>query len=160
MAHAGTGELAIAIGGVLFAARALANVSESYRGAGRVIAWRKSNHCSGRAGETRLPATFVPSAGAIYVSGRPLLDACGTQVFAAGRSIFSATSTSRSGGGEKLLLERRARGSGKSTLAALLLGLRTPERDRLLLAGYGSHRAWWRVAGACRRRPGFTRITF
>jgi len=129
----GTGELAIAIGGVLFAARALASVSESLAAAARaVIAWREIQPLFRAGAEAEPPEPYV-SPRRDLAEGAPLLDAQGLGFSRPGRSIFSDLDvTIRQG--EKLLLEG-ASGSGKSTLAALLLGLRTPERGRLLLAG-------------------------
>ena len=143
--------LAIGVGGVILAARALRNLVEGFeRLAGAAIAWERvqpfwraaarresvgPHGCSVSARATASIPDPAASPTNPLRNGRPLLDARDVVFCYPGRGepvlrgvdlqIFC---------GDRLLLEGSS-GGGKSTLAALLAGSRTPESGLLLFDG-------------------------
>jgi len=132
------GALAVGLGGVLLAYRALKQLAEgSAQIAGAWIAWQRVAPLSDAAasGQTGGPQSFlradteVSSLVEAYdltfrYPGRaePVLRGCSVKITK----------------GERFLLEGGS-GSGKSTLASLLTGLRAPESGLLLLGGLDRH---------------------
>ncbi len=128
--------IGIALGGILFAGRALASVTSSLAALGRaVIAWREIAPMFKSAAEVEPPSPFLPPS-ALRQEGAdavPLMEAAGvTFSYGARRVLDAADLVIQSG--ERLLLEG-ASGGGKSTLASLLVGIRTPQSGQVLLRG-------------------------
>lgn len=130
--------LAVGLGGVLLAYRALYRMATGLSHlAGAAIAWAQVAPLFDAATRTTdtvapLPAHHAPVRPAV---GQPLLEAHGLSFGYAGRGapvLDRCSFTIRAG--ERLLLEGPS-GSGKSTLAALLTGLRHPDAGLLLLGG-------------------------
>jgi ATP-binding cassette subfamily B protein len=134
--------LAISLGGILFAHRALGGISGGLSALARAgLAWRRVGEIF-RAGACA-PGTgpFIAHAtlnGTAAQAGAPLVDAS-QLVFGYDRSVPVLRGASlRIAPGERLLLQG-ASGGGKSTLAALLTGLRQPQSGLLLLNGLDRH---------------------
>lgn len=126
--------LAISLGGVLFAHRALGGLSGSFSLLARArIAW---DHVAPlfKAGAVK-PATapFLPAEAAL--GSGTLLDASGVgfRYRPQGDAVLRDVNL-RIGRGERVLLQGSS-GGGKSTLAALMVGLREPGAGLLLLNG-------------------------
>jgi ATP-binding cassette subfamily B protein len=147
---AGPAALAVGLGGVLLAARALARLAAGLAQlTGSVIAGRAVAplyHAAARA-EPAGPPGLAVAADPGAAPGSDLLEARGLTFTYAGRAdpvLRDATLTVRMG--ERLLLEG-ASGGGKSTLASLLAGLRSPSSGLLLAGGFDRHtlgRDGWR----------------
>jgi ATP-binding cassette subfamily B protein len=134
-----TGGIAVALGGILLGARALASLSGGLVSlAGAVIAWREISplfHAASRvepAGAAAFAAQLIGGGG---TDGHPVVEAH-ELVFRyrdRGTHILRGCNL-RVGRRDRLLLQGPS-GGGKSTLASLLTGLRTPESGLLLLHG-------------------------
>ena len=147
----GPSGLAIALGGILFAGRAINTICGGLAGLARAaVAWNKAAPLFLAAPRRRAATPFIPAhAARSSVAGTPVIDAHDL-VFSHGGGaeavIDGATLTIRPG--ERILLEGSS-GGGKSTLAALLAGLRSPDSGLLLLNGFDRHtlgEAWHRAA--------------
>lgn len=137
--------LAVAIGGVLLAYRALRRLAAGLTHlAGAAITWKQVAplfRAAARPEAVGLPAlVHAPrSASPSNGHGRRLLEAHNVVFRYGGRSepVLRGCSLQISAG-ERLLVEG-ASGGGKSTLAALLSGLRPPESGLVLLGGLDRH---------------------
>ncbi len=148
-----TASLAIGIGGVMFAGRALAGVASGMAAAARAgIAWREIGPLYRAAARMPKPGPFIPSdrISAGPGEGRASLIDAESLAYAypdqPGQVLKGASLTIEHG--ERLLLEGGS-GSGKSTLASLLVGIRTPQSGLLLLNGLDRHtlgESWHRFA--------------
>lgn len=141
--------LAIALGGMLLAARALGDISGGLAALARAaVAWKPV--------APLFDAACRPPAAAPFLNLEKLSDAAGPLIDAEGLNFRyraqgapvlrdAALKIER---GEHILLEGRS-GGGKSTLAALLAGLRQPDSGLLLLHGLDRHTLgdnWRRLA--------------
>ena len=143
------GALAVSLGGVLFASRALAQlVTGLSHLLGAAIAWQQVTlffHAAARP-EVSAPPAFAlalsPRAGESE-NGQPVLDARDLIFRHHGRvePVLRACSLQVCAG-DRILLEGPS-GGGKSTLASLLAGLRSPQSGLLLLQGLD-----WQTLGA------------
>ena len=143
------GALAVSLGGVLLASRALAQlVTGLSHLMGAAIAWQQVTlffHAAARP-EMSAPPAFAlalnPRAGESE-NGQPVLDARDLIFRHHGRvePVLRACSL-RICAGDRILLEGPS-GGGKSTLASLLAGLRAPQSGLLLLQGLD-----WQTLGA------------
>ncbi|MBI4911597.1 MAG: ABC transporter ATP-binding protein [Acidobacteria bacterium] len=124
-----TAALAVSLGGVLLAHRALRRLAASITQlAGAAIAWEAVRPMFSAAGV--LPAPPIPEDAPAAV----LLDAQDlAYAHAGGRPVLRGASL-RILSGDRLLLEGES-GGGKSTLAAVLVGLREPSSGLLLAGG-------------------------
>jgi ATP-binding cassette, subfamily B, bacterial len=132
-----TASLAIAVGGVLFAGRALGSVTSSLAALGRAaIAWREIGPIFKAASQTEPPPPFLPPSALREDAGRPtpLLDVAGVSFGYGGHKVLEAADLVIQAG-DRLLLEG-ASGGGKSTLASLLVGIRSPDSGQVLLRGH------------------------
>jgi ATP-binding cassette subfamily B protein len=133
------GKLAISLGGILLAFRALTSLVMGMRSiVEAMIAWEQVAPLFGAAARPQdaQPAAFaLPSGPVLPQDGQPLLVA--RDLFfryrESGRPVLRECSL-RVRKGDRLLLEGPS-GGGKSTLAALLSSLRVPESGLLLLWG-------------------------
>lgn len=139
-----TETLAIALGGVLLGARALAGLSTGLASAARaVIAWRKVEPLLRLAASPEPVPPFIPARHLMAAtgpeSGTPLIDAEDVTFRhdTNGRRVLDGASL-RIEHGERLLIEGPS-GGGKSTLASILVGLRVPESGLVLLNGLDRH---------------------
>ena len=145
------GQLAISLGGLLLAQRALSSIAGGLAGLGRAgIAWQQVRELF-HAGSTQeaqrpfMPMNRLPAPG----SGVPLVDARSVS-FAyrpEGAPVLDNVDLAILPG-ERILLEGSS-GGGKSTLASLLVGLRRPRSGLLLLGGLDRHTLgddWHRLA--------------
>jgi len=149
--------LAISLGGILFAHRALGGITGGLGSLARAaLAWKHVAPLFAAGSERATAGPFIPTAPASARPGR-LVDAS--------RLVFSHGRRGGGGGGggsdrvlrgvdlhiargDRILLEG-ASGGGKSTLAALLTGLRQPDSGLLLLDGLDRHTlgdGWHRLA--------------
>jgi ABC-type multidrug transport system fused ATPase/permease subunit len=136
--------LAVSLGGILLAARALGKLalSLSYF-MGAAIAWKQvalffhAGACPEGSGLSAFALTLGPRSEA--ERAQPILDARDLVFSYHGRSepILRACSLQISAG-DRILLEGPS-GGGKSTLASLLIGLRSPQSGLLLLQGLDRH---------------------
>lgn len=126
--------LAISVGGLLLAQRALAGLAQGLGSLARAaVAWRQVSalYAAGRRDPSRLPA--VADAGTT-AGATPLLEAQGLRfAHAEGHPVLQGVDLTIARG-DRLLLQGES-GSGKSTLAALLAGLRRPQAGLLLQGG-------------------------
>lgn len=149
-------ELAIGLGGMLLASRALTGVSGGLAALARAgIAWTQVAPLFHAA--KRKP-TLTPFASSSQIAGSGahegsavLLDASDLifRYRPQGEAVLRGVNLTIQSG-ERVLLEGSS-GGGKSTLAALLVGLRTPETGLLLLKGLDRHTLgedWRRLATA------------
>jgi len=130
---AGTAAVAISIGGLLFAHRALGGLSGGLASLARAaIAWQQVAplfHAGAVAPET------TPFVGATVSATGPLVDASQLVYrYREGGDAVLHGADLRIDAGERILLQGDS-GGGKSTLAALLVGLRQPTGGLLLLNG-------------------------
>ncbi|MEZ4663364.1 MAG: ATP-binding cassette domain-containing protein [Caldilineaceae bacterium] len=131
-------QIAISLGGILFAYQALTTIVLGFKSIVNArLAWEEIQtifHAATRAQPVSVPLNRLPNGDAngalppapilttrdiafrYHAQGRPVLQACNLEIF----------------GGERLLLEGPS-GGGKSTLAAILAGLRAPQSGLLLL---------------------------
>jgi ATP-binding cassette subfamily B protein len=149
-------DLAIALGGMLLAARALNGISGGLSALARAaVAWRQVSMFFAAARAAPAQGPFLAAAGpaprtAAGRHPRPVLvDArdLGFRYREAAHPVLRGAHLSIATG-ERILLEG-ASGDGKSTLAALLAGLRRPASGSLLLNGLDGHTLgadWHRVA--------------
>lgn len=144
--------LAVAIGGILFAGRAINTICGGIAGLARAaVAWNKAAPLLRAAGRPRQATPFIPSpsTGRAAPSHEPVIDAQELRFShdgAAQAVIEGASLTLRPG--DRMLLEGQS-GGGKSTFASLLSGLRAPDSGLLLLNGLDRHTlgaAWHRLA--------------
>ncbi len=129
--------LAIALGGILFAGRALGSVATSLAALGRaVIAWREIAPMFKAAAEVEPTPPFLPPSAFREgsASAVPLMEASGVSFSYGVRPVLDAADLVIHSG-ERVLLEG-ASGGGKSTLASLLVGIRTPDSGQVLLRGH------------------------
>jgi ATP-binding cassette subfamily B protein len=136
---AAPGDVAVALGGMLFAGRALTNISSGLSAVARAaVAWKQVAMFFGTtdAGAAREPFFHTVQAhdAGGGASGR-LIDArdLSFRYQPSGEPVLHAVDLSIARG-DRILLEG-ASGGGKSTLAALLVGLRRPASGSLLLNG-------------------------
>lgn len=146
LAHTGTGSdattsaaLAISLGGILFAHRALGGISAGLSSLMRAaLAWRRVGEIfdAARADPAAMP--YLPKPVAQQAAGptdAPLLQAQGLAYdYGNGAAPVLRGASLQIADGERVLLQG-ASGGGKSTLAALLVGLRQPTQGLLLLGG-------------------------
>ena len=133
---AGAGAMAVALGGVLFATRALGSVTASLAALGRAaIAWREIAPMFKAASERLAPGPLLARTAMRPGdrAGGPLIEASGLGFGYPHRPILKGANLTIAHG-ERLLLEGRS-GGGKSTLASLLVGTRNPHSGALLLNG-------------------------
>jgi ABC-type bacteriocin/lantibiotic exporter with double-glycine peptidase domain len=149
-------ELAIGLGGMLLASRALTGVSGGLAALARAgIAWTQVAplfHAAKRkptlapfASSSQIAGASAHEASAILMDASDLIFRYRPQGEAVLRGVNLTIQS-----GEQVLLEGSS-GGGKSTLAALLVGLRTPETGLLLLNGLDRHtlgEGWRRLATA------------
>lgn len=133
-----SGALAVSIGGILFAGRAINTVCVGMSGVARAaVAWRQAAPLFAAAAMKPEPSPFVPSAVLArgQAGGAPVVDAQGLFFShgGSGHAILNDASFAIRPG-DRMLLEGMS-GGGKSTLASLLAGLRTPQSGLLLLNG-------------------------
>jgi len=129
--------LAVALGGILFAGRALGSFTSSLAALGRaVIAWREIAPMFKAAAEVEASPPFLTSFAlrGDSVGAMPLMEAAGVSFTYGARPVLDSTDLVIQSG-ERLLLEG-ASGGGKSTLASLLVGIRTPQSGQVLLRGH------------------------
>ena len=148
------GMLAVSLGGIMVAQRALGNVAGGLAGIARAsIAWSQVGEFFHAARAEDAPQPFLTigqmGAGGTTLEKMPLVEANGLS-FRYGESgepvLKGVDLTIRRG--DRILLEG-ASGGGKSTLASLLSGLRAPGSGLLLLNGLDRHTLgdnWHRLA--------------
>lgn len=144
--------LAVAIGGILFAARALNTICSGLAGLARAaVAWTKVAPLFHAVKQPNRSAPFIlvqrgsaPSHGnAPVIEAQDLFFSHGN----GGPGVLEGASLTMHPG-ERILLEGHS-GGGKSTLASLLSGVRAPDSGLLLLNGLDRHTlgdAWHRIA--------------
>ena len=148
------GMLAISLGGIMVAQRALGNVAGGLAGIARAsIAWSQVGEFFHAARAEDAPQPFLTigqmGAGGTTMEKMPLVEANGLsfRYGASGEPVLKGVDlTIRRG--DRILLEG-ASGGGKSTLASLLSGLRAPGSGLLLLNGLDRHTLgdnWHRLA--------------
>jgi len=150
---AGAPDLAIALGGMLLANRALQSVAGGLAAISRAaIAWRQVSSLFRSADRNTSPAAFLSAAQTSPTHD----DARGTLVEASklvfryrekGEPVLRGIDLAVKRG-ERVLLEGSS-GGGKSTLAGLLVGLRNAESGLLLLKGLDRHtlgESWHKLA--------------
>ncbi|MEJ8834903.1 ABC transporter ATP-binding protein [Ramlibacter sp. AN1133] len=144
-------DIAVALGGMLLAGRALSGISSGVTALGRAaIAWKQVSAFFA-AGEEGGREPFLPASPGAGEEGAPrcLVDAreLSFQYQQAAKPVLHEIDLSIHHG-ERILLEGSS-GGGKSTLAALLTGLRVPASGSLLLDGLDRQtlgRNWHRLA--------------
>jgi len=139
LGSASRASLAVAMGGVILAFRALRKLVFGVASlSGATIAWRTIApifHAAARAEVPEGPEA-TPSRGALRDAARPIVDAAEI-VFRyrdRGEPVLRGVNL-RIHDGDRLLVEGSS-GSGKSTFGAILAGLRDPESGLLLLDGF------------------------
>jgi ATP-binding cassette, subfamily B, bacterial len=152
-------DLAIALGGMLLANRALYSISGGLAALSRAgIAWKQVSalfHSAQRKAPTEAflsTAQISPNAGGSAGAGAragTLVEASSIvfRYHANGEPVLQGVDLSVKRG-ERILLEGSS-GGGKSTLAALLVGLRQPESGLLLMNGLDRHtlgESWHKLA--------------
>jgi ATP-binding cassette subfamily B protein len=150
---ASAADLAIALGGMLLANRAMQGIAGGLAAISRAaIAWRQVSSLFRSADRKTSAAAFLSAAQiapAADRAGGPLLEAS-KLVFRyhdKGDPVLKGVDLAVKRG-ERILLEGSS-GGGKSTLAGLLVGLRNPESGLLLLNGLDRHTlgdSWHRLA--------------
>ena len=147
---ASTSAMAIAVGGMLLAYRALKRLVEGvWQLTGAAVAWERVSvlyHSAARPDLTGSPR-LTPSAGSPIVEGRELV-----YRYHARRDPVLHGCNLRISEGDRVVLEGPS-GGGKSTLVSLITGLRVPESGQLLVDGFdldslGSTRWRERIAAA------------
>jgi ATP-binding cassette subfamily B protein len=136
--HASTAAVAVSIGGVLLAYRALTRLSVGLNGlAGAVVAWQRAAKLFDTAARPESHAAVVwtpakPASGEV----RPTVLEAHNLIYRYGDRAQPALQNCslRIQAGERLLLEGPS-GGGKSTLGAVFTGLREPSSGLLLLHG-------------------------
>lgn len=135
---AGPGVLAISLGGILFAHRALSGVSGGLASLARAaVAWQHAAPLFRAGAVTNPAAPFMraPQSATGATGGTTLLDAHELQFgYRAGASPVLSGVSLQLGPRDRVLLAGPS-GSGKSTLAALLVGMRKPSAGLLLVGG-------------------------
>ncbi len=129
--------LAISIGGVLYAARALAQLASSATVlVDVVVGWRLVQPLFKAATrQERLGSPALLAAHEAPASGEPILEAREMAYHYPGRAVSVIHGVSlQIAAGERVLIEGPS-GGGKSTLGALMAGLREPTQGLLLLEG-------------------------
>jgi ATP-binding cassette subfamily B protein len=149
------GSLAIALGGMLLANRAMTGISGGLTAVARAgLAWSQVSALFHSARKAHDAGPFIPSAKSEPESGEPvapttLIDASSI-VFRYredGEPVLKGADL-KIERGDRILLEGSS-GGGKSTLASLLVGLREPTSGLLLLNGLDRHtlgESWHRLA--------------
>lgn len=135
--QAGAAALAISLGGVLLAQRALGGIVGGLSSLARAgIAWQQVGalfRC-GRQDAAAAPPRFVDREGPSAAATGTLVDAQGLRLAYGGGEPVLRGLDLRIGAGERVLLLGPS-GGGKSTLGAVLAGLRQPQSGLLLLQG-------------------------
>jgi ATP-binding cassette subfamily B protein len=132
--------LAISLGGILFAHRALAGVSGGLGALARAaVAWQQAAPLFRAGAATAAPAPYLPAPqphlNEAPASAQPLVDAHGLAFgYRPGAAPVLHGASLAIGAHDRVLLAGPS-GSGKSTLAALLVGLRQPASGLLLMGG-------------------------
>ena len=139
LAGASSTELAISLGGVLLAYRALRQLVEGLADlAAAKVAWERVApvlRAVGNTGAVAEPALLAAEEGARRSPSVPVLSARGVSLRYAGRAMDVLAGCDLAiQPGEKLVLEGRS-GCGKSTLASVLGGLRSPDAGLVLAGG-------------------------
>jgi ATP-binding cassette subfamily B protein len=160
---ASSGALAVALGGMLLANRALAGISDGLAALSRAaVAWRQvaelfrashqasakepflaaarpaNSEASEMAVTTNAPAAgATPEASALPIARRKVLDASQLSFGYGTQPVLQGLDLAIYSG-DQILLEGPS-GGGKSTLASLLVGLRQPDSGLLLLGGLDRH---------------------
>lgn len=133
-AHPPVARIAISLGGILLAQRAIGGIAGGFLSLSRAkLAWDRVRDMLLAAGEIEGPGTLPPTAP--MEAGGPLVAAHGLR-FAhdgADRPVLDALDLTI-GRGERILVEGPS-GGGKSTLAAVLAGLRRAQRGLLTAGG-------------------------
>jgi ATP-binding cassette subfamily B protein len=150
-----TGALAVALGGVVLAARSLSKLAASVASlAGAVIAWRGVETLAQAASAPTSPGAPRADDGTSRTSSKDVvLEAEDLHFRYEGRDAAALEGANLSvARGDRVLIEGPS-GSGKTTLVALLQGLRKPRSGLLLLGGLDQptlgDRGWRRrIAGA------------
>ena len=123
--------LAVSLGGILLAQRALGSLASGLASLGRaVVAWQQVAELYRAGAGADAPGAWLAAPPPAPV----LVDAQGLRFAHAGAAPVLQGLDLRIAPGDRLLLEG-ASGSGKSTLAALLTGLRQPQAGLLLMQG-------------------------
>lgn len=128
--------VAVSLGGVLLAQRALTGISASLSSLARAeMAWEQLRDVAGAASQPQ-PVRGGP---AVRRSQGPILSARDLSYAYPGsdEAVFRGLDLTVDRY-DRILMEGRS-GGGKSTLAALLCGLRRPDRGSLLMEGLDSH---------------------
>lgn len=126
------GALAISLGGLLFAHRALGSLSGALSALARAaVAWRQAAPLLQAANRSVPPGRYLDTLDTPASSA--LLEATGLHLQYGERAVLQGAQL-RLGPQDRVLLAG-ASGSGKSSLAALLVGLRQPRAGLLLLQG-------------------------
>jgi ATP-binding cassette subfamily B protein len=144
-------DIAVALGGMLLAGRALAGISSGVTALGRAAIASNQVSAFFATGDEAAREPFLPAATGTgeQGAGRTLVDAreLSFQYQQAAKPVLRDVDLSIRHG-ERILLEGSS-GGGKSTLAALLTGLRVPASGSLLLDGLDRQtlgRNWHRLA--------------
>ena len=128
--------LAIGLGGMLLANRALSGISSGLSALARaVLAWQQVGSLFQAGHQESRGSPFVAPPVSAAAPGGVLVDASGLEFrYHAGGQPLLRGADLRVLHGERLLVEGPS-GGGKSTLASLLVGLRRPQAGLLLLDG-------------------------
>lgn len=147
------GSLAIALGGMLLANRAMGGISSGLTAIARAgLAWSQVSAMFNSASRSRDTGPFIPAAAneKAHDAPRPALIDASSVVFRYrddGEPVLKGADL-RIERGQRVLLEGSS-GGGKSTLASLLVGLREPNSGLLLLNGLDRRtlgESWHRLA--------------
>jgi len=132
--------LAIALGGILLAFRALDRLTNGFWNlAGAAIAWQQTAPVFRAASRAHIEAPSETVSRKPGTSAVPVLDATDVKFTHVGRlePVLRGCTVTVPGGG-RMILEGES-GGGKSTLASILAGLRTPQSGLVLLHGMDRH---------------------
>jgi ATP-binding cassette subfamily B protein len=138
--NASPGSIAISLGGILLASRALMKLTQSMTSiASAALAWQQAAplfHAATREESESPAAAFLDFDMSRPVVGQTMLEAheVAFRYQARGEAVLRGCNL-RIHAGDRLLL-KGASGGGKSTLASLLTGLRSPDSGLLLLGGF------------------------
>jgi ATP-binding cassette subfamily B protein len=139
--HASATQLAVSLGGVLLAYRALHRLGQGLHSlAGAAIAWRQVSGLWNAAERVAPPSMPMFALARRPASPGQMLIEAHDLVFRyrdRGEAVLRGCSV-RIAHGQRLLVEGPS-GGGKSTLAAIFAGLRAPESGLLLLGGLDRH---------------------
>jgi ATP-binding cassette subfamily B protein len=140
--------LAVALGGMLLANRALSGISEGLSALARAaVAWSQVSELLQASRQVVAREPFLPARATVSTvsSAAPVVPLARSKVVDASQLSFSYGGRQVLHGldlaiysGDQILLEGPS-GGGKSTLASLLVGLREPDSGLLLLGGLDRH---------------------